>query len=484
MAVRARLTAPAPAAPDAWPYHEADFRSVSVRALARGERRFEAEVHLSKGSDLRAAIEAAGSAVQPLGELARIWMPGRLKGVQVSRAVGTPFLAATQVYDIEPVPRKWLALEATADAKSRFVKQGQILVTCSGSVGRPTLATAAHEGVLISHDLLRVEPRDPATHGWLYAYLLAPSTRAMATGAQYGHIIKHLEEKHLAALPVPKLPASRLAGFKAKAGEVLRLRNEYVQRTREAESLYSAAFAEAPRGTGDETGFTVKARAAFTGRGRRLEATYHHPAVRLTVKRLAAGALRMESLRDAGYEAWTPKRFKRQPARDGFTLIDSADLTEVNPDLTKRIAEVGMLDPFKARVEPGWLLMACSGQTYGIIGTPIIAGDDLVGKIVSNHVMRERRVRDDGAPTGYVLTALSHPTLGRPRVKALAFGSSVPEIAFEDLLDLEIPRLAAPQEAAIASLAEAAASARARADILERELANEAEQIVAKVVAG
>jgi len=304
----------------------------------------------------------------------------------------------------------------------------------------------------------------------------------MATGAQYGHIIKHLEEKHLAALPIPKLPTARLAGFNAKTQTVLKLRNEYVAKTRAAEATYEAHFAKRKQAAASEAGFIVKAAKAFSGRGRRLEASYHHPAVSATVKQLAGGALRMESLREAGYEAWTPKRFKRQPAQDGFTLVDSSDLTEVNPDLTKRIAEVGMLDAYKARVEPGWLLMACSGQTYGIIGSPIIAGEDLVGKVVSNHVMRLRRTNDDAPLSGYVLTALAHPTLGRPRVKALAFGSSVPEIEVEDLLDLAIPRLDAVRESAIAVLAQEAAAARARADILERELADEAEAVVQSVV--
>lgn len=491
MAGRARLSAPAPVgplapavpeSPRAWPYHEVIYRAVAVRALAVHERRFEAEVHLSEGSDLRAAIEAAGTAVQPLGAVARIWMPGRLKGVQVGRDVGTPFLAATQVYDIQPVPRKWLALKQTADAKNRFVQQGQVLVTCSGSVGRPTLATAAHEGVLISHDLLRIEPRAPELHGWLYAYLLAPSTRAMATGAQYGHIIKHLEEKHLAALPIPKLPTARLAGFNAKAKEVLRLRNEYVEKTRAAETQYESAFAKRPRLAGGDAGFTVKASAAFAGGRRRLEAAFHRPEVRATVKQLAAGAARMESLRAAGYEAWLPSRFKRVPATDGVLLVDSADLTEVNPDLTKRIAEVKFGDASNGRVEKGWILLARSGQTYGIIGTPVLAGADLLGKVVSDHVMRVRRAKDDAPLPGYLLTALAHPTLGRPRVKALAYGSSIPEIEVEDLLDFEIPRLDAARELAIAVLAEAAAAARARADMLERELADEAEAVLQGVI--
>jgi|ERR1039458_4868054 hypothetical protein len=66
----------------------------------------------------------------------------------VSRQFGTPFLAATQVFDVQPIPRKWLALAKTSDDSNRFVKPGMILITCSGSVGRPTLGYAVHENIL------------------------------------------------------------------------------------------------------------------------------------------------------------------------------------------------------------------------------------------------------------------------------------------------------------------------------------------------
>lgn len=37
-----------------------------------------------------------------LSEMARSWQLSRLKGIQVNRTYGTPFLAATQVFDVRP----------------------------------------------------------------------------------------------------------------------------------------------------------------------------------------------------------------------------------------------------------------------------------------------------------------------------------------------------------------------------------------------
>lgn len=408
-------------------------------------------------------------------------MPGRLKGISVHRDFGTPFLAATQVFDARPVPRKWLALARTDDAASRFVSAGQIVVTCSGSVGRPTLAYAPHENTLISHDLLRIDPKDERDRGWLYAYLHARQTRAMATGAQYGHIIKHLETSHLEALPVPAVPESIAEDFNQRVARVLELRNEGHRLTLEAESHFESALAPLKISDWGEDGFTVKACALFNGR-RRFDASVHNPAVAAIRRHLAKNGKGLTSIRDAGYDVWLPKRFRRVPAEDGVWMLDSADLAEVNPDLSKRIADGDFGDAHGGRVKAGWVLMARSGQTYGIIGTSVIATRDLEDKIISDHVMRLKPRDDASVPAGYVVTALGHPLLGRPIVKSLAYGSSIPEIEVADIESLEIVRLESA-ESGIADLAEASAKARAEANVIERAIAADASTIIDRFVA-
>lgn len=89
----------------------------------------EAENFLASGFGIRLAIEAKAGGWSTLSTVARTWQPSRLKGIQVSQEYGTPFLAATQVFDVRPIPRKWLSLERTEDNSGRFVEAGTILVT-------------------------------------------------------------------------------------------------------------------------------------------------------------------------------------------------------------------------------------------------------------------------------------------------------------------------------------------------------------------
>ena len=138
MALRARLTPPRTERTD-WTWHTVKSESLPASLFFGGARRMEAEGFLSSGFRTRTAIEAKSSGWMPLRNIARVWQPSRLKGIQVDPLFGTPFLTATQVFDLRPTPRKWLSLERTDNVEKRFVAPGTILVTCSGTVGRATL---------------------------------------------------------------------------------------------------------------------------------------------------------------------------------------------------------------------------------------------------------------------------------------------------------------------------------------------------------
>lgn len=69
-------------------------------------------------------------------------------------------------------------------------------------------------------------------------------------------------------------------------------------------------------------------------------------------------------------------------------------------------------------------------------------------------------------------------------MKSLPYGSSIPEIEVADVEQLEVVRLNAANENAIADMAEEASALRARADILENEIAADAEATLDRFIAG
>ena len=400
-------------------------------------------------------------------------------------------MTATQVYDVRPTPRKWLSIDRTHDHAKRFVTTGQILVTCSGNVGRATLAHNTTKDILVSHDLLRIDARDQDWWGWIYAYLRAPSVRKMMKATEYGHIIKHLETHHLDSLPIVWVSDESRADYGSRAKDILEMRNKAYELTVEAEATFGGAFGRLTDAEVDTSQFTTRARRLFAER-RRLDAAYHSPTVKRIVDHLSRGATGWSSLADFGLEVWLPDRFQRVPAAEGPLFVDSSALFEINPDISRRIAERDFGDGYAGRVKRGWILVARSGQTYGLIGSSMLTGARHENKVISDDIIRVApsqaagcgmRLESQCRP-GYVVVAMTHPELGRPRVKALPYGSSIPHIEVHDLRQFQIPRLQIAMENEIADRAEEAARLRDRADELETQLAESAEAEIRRFVGG
>lgn len=435
----------------------------------------EAENFLGSGFATRQAILSKRTGWKPLVEVATTWQPSRLKGIQVSPEYGTPFFAATQVFDVRPVARKWLSLDRTDDHSQRFVSEGTILLTCSGSVGRATLSDASISNTLVSHDLLRIDAKNVQEKGWIYAYLRAQTVRAMMTSAQYGHMIKHLEVSHLDVLPIVECPSDAVrAECFAKFDLILSARNKAVREITEAELEFQRQFPttdfEPDEG---ERGFEVAASQTLMRGRRRFDAFSNNPRTRGIEQRLRAGASAMRSLRSLGCQVWLPNRFRRVPAEDGVDLVDSSSIFELNPDHRRKISASGIADRNGGFVEEGWLLMSRSGQVYGLLGSVAMATTSHLGKVVTDDIIRV--VAGDELDPGYLHLALSDENLGRPRVKSLAYGSSIPHIEVEDLLDFAIPRLPQPLEETLGTAVRRAYRNWSEADRLENELGDIAE---------
>lgn len=481
MALSARLAASPPAPVDVTPFSPVKWGEVPAHLLWKGDRRMEAENYLSSGYGLRLAIEERAVGWKRLGQMARVWQPSRLKGIQLGPDEGTPFLAATQVFDIRPVARKWLSLEKTDNASERFVTGGNILVTCSGSVGRSTLAYGPHEESLVSHDLLRVEAADSRMWGWLYAYLRSPQARAMMTGAQYGHIIKHLETSHLDALPVPVVTDSLARRFHKQTEVILALRNRAYQLTLEADSMFEKAVGKV-KASQSETGFEVSVADIKAGR-RRLEASFYAPLPAALLKHYRKFDHGTDRLADVATKVWWMSRFRRFYGDGGIRYLSADELFTVNPDETKRI----LVDPKDGHesyfVKSGWILMACSGQVYGLNGAACLATEHHENVFFSHDLIRiipdKTKIR-----SGYLLTTLTHPRLGRPLLIRSAYGTSIPHLDPHDVSDFPVVRLDKRVENAIADLAEESAALRARADVVEREMAEEAGKLIDRFLAG
>lgn len=476
MAVRARLSAPRQVRED-WHFHSVKSASLPSSMIFGGDRRMEAENFLASGFATRQAILSRSLGWSPLADVATTWQPSRLKGIQVSPDFGTPFLAATQVFDLRPVPRKWLSLDRTDDHAQRFVRECAIVMTCSGSVGRATLADASIGGMLISHDLLRIEAKQESDWGWIYAYLRAPTVRAMMTSAQYGHMIKHLEVSHLDVLPIVAIEVSEKRVFNRLATEVVTSRNRAHALVNQAEAIYADAIGPVPVLGNGSTGFVGSSSAIF-GNGRRLDGGYHNPVSLSAEIAVASGGRKTEKLGDLVDRVFVPGRFKHVYGPEGLAYLDSAQILEVAPDVEKYVLSLNSERRSGYLVDAGTLMLPCSGQLHGVIGNVVLAGAWHENKVLTNHILRIVPKAKPDIRIGYLQAVLGHPCLGRPRVLRGAYGSSVPELSVLEIVNMTVPRLSAKVEDSIADAMEEAAMLSAHANSLEDQISEAAEGLV------
>jgi hypothetical protein len=139
---------------------------------------------------------------------ARIFHPGRVKRQWTTDPErGVPFLGSADIFEAD---LSWLPLMATAAFRLNGdlpLEPGWTLITRSGmTAGRVTRVRPGMAGYACSEHVLRVVP-DLAEicSGYLYAFLASPFGIPVIKGGIYGTSVRHIEPRHIADLPVPRL---------------------------------------------------------------------------------------------------------------------------------------------------------------------------------------------------------------------------------------------------------------------------------------
>lgn len=128
-------------------------------------------------------------------------------------------------------------------------------------------------------------------------------------------------------------------------------------------------------------------------------------------------------------------------------------------------------------VKEGWILMACSGQVYGLNDSVVLATKADESFFFSHDLIRIAPL-PGVVRSGYLYSYLNHPRLGRVLLERTAYGSSVPHIDPRDVEGVPIGRLPHDEEDAIADLAEEASRLGAEAAQIERRIGAESDAVV------
>lgn len=147
-------------------------------------------------------LEARDVEVQDVEDITKdLFRPSIHKRNYTDEESGQPYLTPTQLF-IRPVEAEKYVQDFPDGLK---VNPEWLLITCSGTVGRTTVADSHLEDFVVSQNLIRTVPEDHLT-GYLYAYLNSWMGQAYLTQDEYGATIKHINPDHVGEIPLPRLP--------------------------------------------------------------------------------------------------------------------------------------------------------------------------------------------------------------------------------------------------------------------------------------
>ena len=84
------------------------------------------------------------------------------------------------------------------------IKEGDILISRSGTIGKVTYATKdLAENYIVSDDLVRIRVRDANLRAYLLAYFTSKTALSLMLLDEYGSVQQHLQPRHIQEMLIP-----------------------------------------------------------------------------------------------------------------------------------------------------------------------------------------------------------------------------------------------------------------------------------------
>jgi len=420
---------------------------VPFKKVNDGEKRFDASFYTQDVIAARVLldkIQRKGIKIDKVSNLSNnIFWPGRFKRRYVSSKKGTPFLMPSEAFMFLPEPTKYI-IGYPGDVS---VKDGWLLISRSGTIGRCLITTKTMLNFVLSDDLIRIIPKNEKNIYYLYAYLNTWIGQTFLIKDQYGATVKHIEPHHVADIPIPRI-SDLEEEINQKILKAHKLREEAQELLLKAEEMIYSKLGlpkineDDIEYFGGKIGRVVKAfEIKASELDYRLDASYHEPILNLIKKTLNSARHRIIKLGRTINDMFIPTRFKRpyvKNSEDGIPFLQGAHITMIKPMEVKFLWK-GMTNIQKTLLKKNWVLMTRSG-TVGRIG---FVSDSLDGWAASEHILRII-VKPEINP-GYIVAFLSSP-YGDYQIKGKIYGAVVDEIAEQDTSLIEDIEIVLPDE--------------------------------------
>ena len=177
------------------------------------------------------SIRAQGIDLTPLSEWADVVWPDWYSRIMAdSPDYGLPYVNAQELLRIlslavEPQAMRFISKASEVDLKTVALRRDTLLLTRSGTIGRVFYVSRLMEGWIATDDLLRINPHQPATAGFLYSWFRQPPAQKQILAHTYGGQINHVTDEQIATVLVPCLPDEAIAHIDAGVRKAVQMRD-------------------------------------------------------------------------------------------------------------------------------------------------------------------------------------------------------------------------------------------------------------------
>lgn len=365
-----------------------EIANIPYQSIISGARILKPNYHLNFG---KKRIEKAISFKKPflpLGQIVEaVYTGGIFKRIFInSEDRGLPYISAQHMTHARPLEvAKLISKKFTPRQEDMTLREGQILVSCAGSVGNVRLIGADLDGIIGSQDIIRIIPdSSKCKSGYLYAYLASPTAYNYIQSFIYGSVVPRIEPQTLSKLPVPILHQSLISKCDELINDSLKSRNLAILELNKAINLLEDNLPEIPK-----KGTYILNVSELKNYRNRFEPTLQISSINDYYSELEKKGFQIKCINEISEEVFTPNIFKRikvEKSNKSIPYLGGAELLTLSPKFDTFLSGTTKnLDNYL--LKKGYIAVQDSGsiQTMGYVS---LIPEYLGGVAATNNLVR------------------------------------------------------------------------------------------------
>ena len=424
------------------------WTSVNIQEVIDSDYRLGASMYSNDGRRARKDLieKCKWDTVYLCGEngLATAYYGTRFRRIYVDKPA-FPIYQPAQINELYPKPSAYISHATQTDIDALRVKKGQVLVTCSGTIGNCTYVRNTLDNLIFSHDVIRIEPKE--YNGFIYAFLKSKTGFSIMNTNNYGAVIEHIEPEHLNHIPIPNPPSILKAEIHDLIEESFKLRDESNELMDTSQVLLKTALQLPSIGAFHERAEQFDNMASVLNYSvpssevvDRLDGSYYVPIVKAIEQHIAKTAREVVKVGDSRIcqSVILPGRFKRVYVEkgSGVPFIGGKQIFELDPNNKKYLSLTQHGDRItnELTLRENMILVTCSGT----IGKVAIVPKHWEGWTANQHIIRV--VPPNNEIAGYLHAWLSSD-YAYPLITRYIHGAVIDEINDVQVSEILVPLL-------------------------------------------